>query len=333
MRKVDELLRSIDPARNPVDEPDEALLSRIVARPRAATATRGETRGVSRRKWLLAGMAVVSAAAIGFVASDMFGTTAQPAYAVTPRLLKYASTEQPASGVLEEIAARTQKLTPNIPADGSQRFVQDSWSLSTRIDGIQVTSAVIPERRTTWKKPDGSEKWTVQTQKPQFQSDKQREVWEDAGSVGAIPEKYSDSSGPADMSDERNHEAPTDPRAMRRWLALGYETHGPGETFDSVAERLLDRSFSPEQRAALPRALKNVPGIDYRGKTTDRAGRTGDAFSLTSAYGGLPKLQTLVFDPDDGSLLSYEEELISDAGKLNVRIPAVTLYVSYLIDA
>jgi hypothetical protein len=40
-----------------------------------------------------------------------------------------------------------------------------------------------------------------------------------------------------------------------------------------------------------------------------------------------------VFDPDDGSLLSYEEELISDAGKLNVRIPAVTLYVSYLIDA
>ncbi|MET7979697.1 CU044_5270 family protein [Streptomyces mirabilis] len=333
MRKVDELFRSIDPAQNPVDEPDEALLGRIMALPRATTVTRGEIRGMSRRKWLLAGTAVVTAAAIGFVASDMFGTTAQPAYAVTPRPLKYTSTEQPASGVLEEIAARTEKLAPDTPAGGSQQFVQDSWSLSTRIDGIQVTSAVIPERRTTWKKPDGSEKWTVQTQKPQFQSDKQREVWKDAGSVGATPEKYSDSSGPADMSDERNHEAPTDPRAMRRWLALGYETQGPGETFDSVSERLLDRSFSPEQRAALLRALKNVPGIDYRGKTKDRAGRTGDAFSVTSAYGGLPKLQTLVFDPEDGSLLSYEEELVSNAGKLNVKTPAVTLYVSYLIDA
>ncbi|SCY09611.1 hypothetical protein SAMN02745898_101860 [Streptomyces sp. 136MFCol5.1] len=117
---------------------------------------------------------------------------------------------------------------------------------------------------------------------------------------------------------------------MKRWLAEGYETSSPGGTFDSVSERFLDRHFSPSQRAALLRALKDTRGIRYRGNAEDRAGRVGAAFTVGSRYGGLPKEQTLLFDPRSGNLLAYEEEITDDGGKLNVKSPAVVLCITYL---
>ncbi|WP_051879378.1 hypothetical protein [Streptomyces sp. NRRL B-24720] len=120
-------------------------------------------------------------------------------------------------------------------------------------------------------------------------------------------------------------QAPPKPRS-----AEGYETSSPGATFDSVAERLLNRHFSPAQRAALLRALKNTRGIRYRGNVEGRAGRVGAAFTVESRYGGLPKEQTLLFDPRKGNLLTYEEELTDDGGKLNVKSPAVVLCITYL---
>ncbi|MGY4907005.1 CU044_5270 family protein [Streptomyces sp. 900116325] len=330
VRETDRVLRSLDPAREAATPADERALTSILSTP-AEGAHAGVRRSPRRgRRWLLVSGLATAAAAFALVVTSMWGTAPQPAYAITPKPLAYQAGNRPAAKVLEEIAQRVKGLANDAPHGGTQRFVQESWSLSTRIDGAQVTSAIIPERRTTWKKPDGSQKWTVRTLKPQFQNDAQRERWGAAGSVGADPQEHSDSSGPADMSDPRNHEAPTDPSAMQRWLAEGYETSGPGETFDSVAERLLDRHFSPAQRAALLRALKDTRGITYRGNVEDRAGRVGAAFTVASRYGGLPKEQTLLFDPKNGNLLAYEEELTHDAGKLNVKPPAVVLYITYL---
>ncbi|WUD77498.1 hypothetical protein OG937_40210 [Streptomyces sp. NBC_00510] len=51
---------------------------------------------------------------------------------------------------------------------------------------------------------------------------------------------------------------------------------------------------------------------------------------VATTYGGLPKVQTLVFDPRGGELLSCDEQLTTDAGALNVKFPAVVLYVNYL---
>jgi hypothetical protein len=328
MHEVDEGFQSLDPARNNAAEPDEETLAEIL------TASRQERKtGITFprvRWWALAGGMVVTLLALTLVVTNVLGAAPQPAYAVTPTPLKYRVSDRPASEVLEQIAQRAEELPDDSPKDGPERFTQESWSLSTRVDGIQVTSAIIPERRVTWRNPDGSEKWDVRTLKPQFQTEEQREVWEESGSVGRTPQGYSGSSGPADMSDPRNHEAPTEENGMSKWLALGYESTGPGETFDSVSERLLDRSFSPKQRAALLRALKGVAGIEYKGQVEDRAGRVGATFSIKSHYGGLPKVQSLLFDNTSGKLLTYEEELTGDVGKLKVKSPAVVLYITYL---
>ncbi|MFG2270079.1 MULTISPECIES: CU044_5270 family protein [Streptomyces] len=329
MREIDEGLRFLDPARSNVAEPDEETLAEILAAPRQE---RKSSITFPRVRWwaLTTGGLVATAVALTLVVTNMLGVAPQPAYAVTPAPLKYRVADRPAPEVLEQIAQRAEKLPDDSSNDGKERFVQDSWSLSTRVDGIQVTSAVIPERRVTWRNPDGSEKWKVRTLKPQFRTKEQSKVWEESGSVGRTPQEYSGSSGPADMSDPRNHEAPLDANGMSKWLALGYESTGSGETFDAVSERLLDRSFSPKQRAALLRALEDVAGIEYKGQVEDRAGRIGAAFSVKSQYGGLPKIQSLLFDNSSGKLLAYEEQLTGDVGKLNVKSPAVVLYITYL---
>ncbi|MFD6279025.1 CU044_5270 family protein [Streptomyces sp. NPDC060209] len=330
MRETDRVLQSLDPARDAVTPADERDLTSILSTPAQGTKARFRPSPRRRQRCLLVTGLATAAVAFALVVTNMWGTSPQPAYAVTPKALDFQAGGRPAEEVLEEIAQRLEGTAIDAPKGHTQRFVQESWSLSTRIDGVQVTSAIIPERRTTWKKPDGSERWTVRSLEPQFEDDTQRERWEEAGSVGDDPQEYSDSSGPADMSDPRNQDAPADPGAMKRWLNEGYESSGPGETFDSVSERLLDRRFSPTQTASLLRALKNTQGIRYRGNVEDRAGRVGAAFAVESRYGGLPKTQTLVFDPKNGKLLMYEEELTHDAGKLNVKPPAVVLYISYL---
>lgn len=334
MSDIDELFRSVDPAAGSewraATEVKEASLARILASGKSEqkSAPRGFT---SRRRWILGGAAVAASVAVGFTAVLSLGPAAQPSYAVTPAALAYRHGETQATAMLEKIAkSAEQGSAESTSAVGSHYFEQESWSLSTRIDGVQVTSAIVPERREKWTKPDGSARWKVRTQPPQFETRAQRDIWEDAGSLGEESVTYSDSRGPADLSDARNQPAPTDPVAMGRWLSLGYQGVGRGEIFDSVSERNLDRTFSSVQRAALLRYLMTLDGVTYRGTTKDRAGRPGEAFSVRSSYGGLPKVQTLIFDSRTAKLLAYEEELTTSAGKLNVKVPAVVLYVTYL---
>ncbi|MFE9253465.1 CU044_5270 family protein [Streptomyces sp. NPDC007088] len=332
VRDTDQLLRKLDPgqacARSSLDE-QEARLQQILRTSRPAPHRPRGPHWSGTRKWgvVAVGTAVVAAAAV--VGPQLFRSTAQPAYAVTPPSLALRHPSGSAQDRLDALAEKVAEL-PDESATGTQRFVQDSWSLSTRIDGEQVTSAVVPERRVTVKKPDGSKTWRVRSQKPQFQNEQQRKRWKDAGATGERTVSYSGSSGPADSSDPRTHRPPTDTEGMERWLRTGYHGSGPGELFDSIAERSVDTAFTPKERSALLRVLAHTRGVAYRGAVEDRAGRSGLAFSVNSRYGGLPKTQTLVFGPGDGKLRSYDEQLTKDAGALNVRVPAVTLYITYL---
>ncbi|MGW6098885.1 CU044_5270 family protein [Streptomyces sp. NPDC055157] len=327
MRDIDEALRALDPAKLTSGEDPvrvHARLDAIVSRPRPTSPGRSH----QPRRWVLVGAAVAVAMATVFVAVDPFGSTTQPAYAVTPQPLHYQHSTGSADEVLEEIARRIERLPDDRPpAWSSEHFVQESWWLSTRIDGTQVTSAVIPEQRETWEKPDGSSRWTVRTRRPQFQDSEQRKLWEETGAIGEDPKTWSGSGGPSESS---TGEPPSSPDGMKKWLATGHSSLSPGLTFEVVPERFMDHVFSPLQRAALLRVLKDTKGVVYDGTVKDRAGRTGEAFSLTSRFGGLPNKTTMVFGSSTGSLLAYEEELTTDAGALHVEVPAVIGYATFL---
>ncbi|WP_199791216.1 CU044_5270 family protein [Streptomyces sp. Amel2xE9] len=324
MRDLDQTLRAMNPARDGRPA-DQARLENILATSRASGPAR-RPRGRNRWTWTAAA-ATVTAAALAYVTLDPFGTTAQPAFAVTPQPLQPQKADRPAAEVLEAIAGRIDQQPDPRPAPWkTEHFVWDSWALSTRIDNIQVTSAVIPEHRETWEKPDGSARWKASTLPPVFQSGRQREVWEKAGSVGKEPQRSSGSSGPVAVSAV---EPPTTVEGMRTWLANG-QNMGAGLLFEVVPERFQDHVLSPAQRAALLRVLASTKGVVYAGTVKDRAGRSGEAFSLTDRFGGLPNKRTLVFDPATGDLRAYEEQLQDDPGRLNVRPYSVIEYTTFL---
>jgi hypothetical protein len=66
---------------------------------------------------------------------------------------------------------------------------------------------------------------------------------------------------------------------------------------------------------------------------TDREGRTGLAVHVDTDMGGLPERRTLVIDPASGTVLASETELTESAGALNVRVPSVIAYTSFLGSA
>jgi hypothetical protein len=51
---------------------------------------------------------------------------------------------------------------------------------------------------------------------------------------------------------------------------------------------------------------------------------------VESDYSGLPTRYTAIIDPDTGALFGEDEELTSCAGKLNVTIPCVIAYTTFL---
>ncbi|GAB3933267.1 hypothetical protein GCM10027614_03860 [Micromonospora vulcania] len=125
---------------------------------------------------------------------------------------------------------------------------------------------------------------------------------------------------------------PTDPTALRAWFTTGMTVDvAPVQYLEYVAELAGVRLLSPAQRAAALRLLASLPGITVSGTVTDRAGRAGEAFSITSDAHGLPAQYTVIVDARSGSLLGYEEVLTTTAGMLNVTIPAVISYRSYLV--
>ncbi|GAA2638610.1 hypothetical protein [Paractinoplanes durhamensis] len=121
------------------------------------------------------------------------------------------------------------------------------------------------------------------------------------------------------------------PAGVKSWLAIGHPAaNGPAETLVAVADLARERVLSPELRAAVLRTVAELPGLTYDGTVTDRAGRAGEAFSLISDYSGLPTKYTLIVNPADGTLLGYETMLTTTAGKLDVQVPAVIGYETYV---
>ena len=69
-----------------------------------------------------------------------------------------------------------------------------------------------------------------------------------------------------------------------------------------------------------------VDGIRYRGTVHDRAGRPGEAYTVTTNYHGLQTQYVLVVDADTGRYLGHEEVIVGDPGALDVTTPAVMSY-------
>lgn len=289
----------------------DADLQQILSTSRVLSPQPVRSVGLRRRPFRLAvAGAAITAAVIGAVVFG-FGTggSSTSAYAATPPPLRYspASAATPAAELLEQIERRATQGQPSSPSSAGVRIHWKSWSLFTREDtGGEAESNLVPQDYVVTAQEDGTgtEQQTTQGQTETHPLGRSR-------MGGAVP---------------------GDPGAFRAWLQSrsNVSLSDPKGAAQAAGDLLQRQVLGPQQRAALLHVIGELPGLTFDGKVVDRAGRHGEAFSATSAGSGLPTLYTFIVDPASGQVLGVEETLTKTAGKLNVKIPAVINYRTYL---
>lgn len=345
LTEVRDLLAPLDPAAH--DEPPpaggtaDARMHRIMAGPRAVHSARqgrarrlGSVARVARAARPMPVAAVVGIMTVATVAAFVLlsrPATSPPALAATPAPLAFQHAPGSARQMLDRIAQRAADLPADPAQSGRYEHLRiDSWSLTARIDGRQVTSAVIPERRDVWRAADDSGRIVVHRLAPLFPNESYRRAWDAQGRPGSGRDQVTEFSA-GEFGSAWSGRPPTDPTALARWLTIGHPTsNGPAETLVAATDLVAERVLAPAERAALLRVLARVPGLSYAGRVTDRAGRAGVGFSLDSAFSGLPTRYTLIVDPATGRVLDYEETLTRTAGRLHVGVPSVIGYDVFL---
>ncbi|MFC4148007.1 CU044_5270 family protein [Micromonospora mangrovi] len=336
MRAVDEvrqLLGGLDPAQNAGPAEDgrrEQDLARILASDRGGGAARG---AVPRRRSVLAAAGVLVVAAVsGGVATEM-SRRPRPAYAVTPAILSFGSpaSAEPAGIRLRSLAAVAAAQTmPPRPAGTVEHLESVNWFLNFSTSGGRTVSAVVPQQWQSWRTDDDAGRMIKRDLSPVFRSDADRRQWQKWGGRVTSSEEVHDYPAGGFFSRFRGA-VPADAAVLRGWLEAGTSANqAPVQYLEDIAQLAGMRLLNPAQRAATLRLLADLPGMTVTGTVTDRAGRIGEAFSITTDAHGLPAKHTVIVDPRSGALLGYEEMLTTTAGSLNVTTPAVISYRSYL---
>lgn len=334
VKDVRQMLSDLDPAQGiqPADEQRRARdLTRILASDRSDGAARWATS--RRRVVLVAAAAAVLAVAAGGVAVETLRQP-QPAYAATPAVLTYGPPTAPeAAGPRLRRLAAVAAAQPALdrPAGTVEHLESANWFLNSSISGGRTTSAVVPQQWRSWRGDDDAGRMVKKELPPTFRSDADRREWQRRGGRVDSSQETRD-FGAGGFSSRFSGAVPTVAATLRGWLTAGASTHeAPVQYLEDVAELAGVRLLNPAQRAAVLSLLADLPGITVTGTVTDRAGRVGEAFSITSSAHGLPAQYTVIVDPRSGALLGYEAVLTTTAGKLNVTIPAVISYRSYLV--
>ncbi|MEU8207662.1 CU044_5270 family protein [Micromonospora sp. NPDC049044] len=337
MNAVDEVrqvLGGLDPARAapPCDDSRRGrVLALVLSDDRSADTAR---RAVPRRRLVLAAVgAVVVAAAGGGVAVSLYRQP-EPAYAATPVMLTYGPpmTAEPAGTRLRWLAAvAAQQPKPPRPAGTVEHLESTNWFLNSSISGGRTVSAVVPQQWRSWRTDDDAGRMVKKDLPPIFRSEADRGQWTKWGGRVESSEEVQDYAAGEFYSGFRGAVS-TDVAALRGWLRADTSApQAPVQYLEDIAQLAGVRLLNPAQRAAVLTFLADLPGITVTGTVTDRAGRTGEAFSIATDAHGLPAQHTVIVDSRSGALLGYEEVLTTTAGKLNVTLPAVITYRSYLI--
>jgi hypothetical protein len=318
----------------------ERMLREILASPPApalAPARRPRRLALGPMGWVTAAAAVLLVAITGVVVALAFPPAAATAWATpAPLTGRLEESARPAAPRLHALAATVAKQPPAATGARDHLLIR-SWSLNSDIAGTKVTSVVIPTETEVWRDPDNAGTRTVAYLPPEAPTKAQVDAWHDEGSPGADEAATKDDYPAGEFVAVWTDRPPAAPDRLRDWLSATRQGADPATTVVSgITDLLHERALTTAESAAVLTLLADVPGLRYAGGITDRAGRTGDAYTVTidDAAGGpgLPVTHTFVIDPGSGRVLAQERVLATEVGRLNVTAPAVIGYDTYLVS-
>ncbi|MCO5310353.1 MAG: hypothetical protein M9891_13925 [Austwickia sp.] len=323
LASINPACRALDPSEEVLDERARTDLATILATPRAAPkGLRWLPRPAMRPRWVAVAASVV-VIVVAALAWSGLGRTPAPAFAVTPPPL--AIQQQPGLATDEawqRLIGAAQGSTEGGSVRG--RVAWTEWSLWTRVDDNLVTSAIVPVAVQRTPTAAGTIRQVKRWATP----------WIADGAPATVENVHPGevvSEGELEFNGPFTEQPPTDAGAMGAYLSVGHPiaAQGTPEAIVAVEDLNFDWSLGREARISVLQYLRQQPGLTFAGITRDRLHREGWAFAIQSDHGGLPVVQTVVFDPLDGRLLDVEEMLTTNPGKLNVAVPAVISYTAF----
>ena len=219
---------------------------------------------------------------------------------------------------------------------------------------IVPTSTAIAESRSiseNWTFYNGNARGrTRQVGRPQFYgSAAERKVWLATGAHPRVTEGKSSaviisngfSVGTKTLSYQQVLHFPTDPTAVLNFLAKA--DPAGSDALDSITSLLTQVPLRPAARAAVFRALEQIPGVRYLGAARDPLGRAGVAIALDRnateriftingpKNGGVVHLRSqLIFNSGTTALLAQETLMLNPPRVSGVRAPFPTSWTAYL---
>ena len=313
------------------------LLERIVATPRSTPPVGARSRGQQAhrptiaRRWLLAGAAATVLVLAGGIA--LWPGAAAPAVAVTPPLLPISTTERSAGAPVLEAIATTAEALPDEPVTGPYRYVRtEGWGLNSAVTDQGTTSVLASSQSQAWIKLDGTGRYRTVPGVDLVDRVASRETLEAALGERATRDTTI-TPGTAQPLVDLSRLDFTDPVAFALSVDPTINASTPADTLliEAVGHLFATQPLPPAVRAKVWRLLAAVPEATYRGQTSDRAGRTGDVITLEDdgRAHGLAGRDVLVIDPATGQLLEADH-VLTEAGKLNIDVPAVITLTVYL---
>lgn len=293
--------------------------------PAARPTSRPTRRRIGRAVVLLAAAAVL---AVGLVTVRPF-TGPDTAMARTPPILQIqdgggAILERPttpASGELRRLAGLA--ADGEEPTDGPvQLIVRSSWLLSTdeAAGDTAAKSVLVPVHSEQYFQPDG----TVRS------IERRGDPLDSEGHLTDVTGSWSDVEPRSDETFEGPEGGPDYPSTLSNDAdeLASQLVPDPAECVGSAtrcvvaAMTFLHYSYTigPQLNAALLTVLSQQQDIRFAGLSTDRLGRSANAFVTP----GTDLSRTiLLFAPEDGTFLGSEEILVKDSPDLGLEAPAV----------
>jgi hypothetical protein len=306
--KIRTLMGPADPASGRDVRYTTVTVADLIARAEATTVRTGAGAARPRRFVLVAGVAtaVSAAAAVPFVVRgqstpepEQLG--AEPGTVLAP-IAYQIDTSPPLAG--PELRALADRIV-DAPSDRSTgRYVYHrvrTWgaAIVTSPEGREISYT---EEREEWIGPDGSIRQRQFQLPPEFPDEASRRYWAEHHST---PLPGATTSGPVDdippHPDRPTNSVPTDRVVFVRGIVGGGRPADVAKKLHGVSTwYLLDR----QTRADILRGLAGVRGFVWRGRVTDRAGRSGVAITADDTVN--KSQSVLVFDPRTGELLAHE---------------------------
>jgi hypothetical protein len=340
MHRAELVLAHLDPAAD-LDSPADraAVLDGILSTPPQAAR---RTAGWPRRRLVLVGAALVVVA--GAVAVPAFRPGAATVYAATPAPLRYErlANAPAAAELLRTIAGAAERSTTK--GSGAYGYIHTKdWVLANPYLSDKHRELSVDPTETDWwyNASDGSGRIVSRTLGPQGTvNDSTQPPGEHKGYVCWDATTPPPAMCPVDRL--------TDPAVLRDVLLINDKFMGVNQTgrlspLSATSDLAHQLVLPPAVRAQLWRVLADLPGLAYTGRVTDRAGRTGEAFSLDFDAETGPVRDTIIVDPDTGQLLGYERTLLrltdpdyfskwvpGEHAPLRIRTPAVVDYSVFL---